>query len=83
MPDQVPLELNVIPVGNVPAVWEKVIASFSSSVAVTLVKFEADLSLSGKLPKEPLATLNTGLSFVDNKFDCSLDKPEGLVTLIP
>ena len=61
VPEKVPLELNVIPVGSVPDNFEKVILSPSTSVAVTVVKFEDALLLSAKVPSVPLATPNVGI----------------------
>ena len=60
VPEKVPSELNVIPVGKVPEILEKVIVSPSVSVAVTEVKLEDALSELAKVPSEPLATSNVG-----------------------
>ena len=60
VPDQVPLEFKVIPVGNVTAVLVKAIVSPSASVPVIVVRLDAALPVFAKVPKVPLATLNVG-----------------------
>ena len=83
MPEKVPFEFNVIPVGSEPEVTEKVTVSPSSSVAVIVVKFEPALSALVKVPKEPEATPNTGEASIFNaspKVPAKLEEP--LITLI-
>ena len=60
VPERVPLEFNVIPVGSVPDNLENVIVSPSASVAVIVVKLDDCLATSFKVPIEPLATLKLG-----------------------
>ena len=60
VPENVPLEFKVNPVGIEPEVTEKVTVSPSSSEAVMEVRFDPALSISLNVPKEPLATPNTG-----------------------
>ena len=81
LPEKVPLELKVIPLGREPDVIEKVIVSPSSSVAVTAVRLEAESPLD-RVPKEPAATPNSGAASILKAFDNSPDKLEDVfVTL--
>ena len=68
MPEKVPLELKVIPPGTEPDVIEKVILSPSSSVAVTVVRLEAEPPLT-RVPKLPAATPNAGAASILKAFD--------------
>jgi hypothetical protein len=64
VPENVPFELNVNPPGIDPEVTEKVMLSPSSSEAATVVKFDAALSKSNKVPSEPAATLKAGAASI-------------------
>ena len=81
LPEKVPLELKVIPLGTEPDVTEKVILSPSSSVAVTVVRLEAEPPLD-RVPKVPAATPNAGAASMLKAFANSPDKLEAVfVTL--
>ena len=81
LPEKVPLELRVIPLGREPDVTEKVILSPSSSVAVIVVRLEAEPPLT-RVPKVPAATPNAGAASILKAFANSPDKLEDVfVTL--
>ena len=64
VPENVPSEFKVNPEGIEPEVTEKVTVSPSSSEAVIEVKFDPALATSFNVPKEPLATPNTGAASI-------------------
>ena len=81
VPEKVPFEFNVIPVGSEPEVTENVIVSPSSSVAVIVVRFELALPVSVSVPTEPEATPNTGEASTLKASSNVLERPETLVSL--
>ena len=81
LPEKVPLELKVIPLGREPDVTEKEMLSPSSSVAVTVVRLEAEAPLT-RVPKVPAATPNAGAASILKASANSPDKLEDVfVTL--
>ena len=75
LPEKVPLEFKVIPLGREPDVTEKEILSPSSSVAVTVVIPEEAPPLT-RVPKVPAATPNAGAASILKASANSPDKLE-------
>ena len=81
VPEKVPLEFNVTPLGSEPLVTESV-GVLSSSENEIAVKFDVALPLSAKVPKEPDEVENTGVSLIANAFSNVVSKLERFVILI-
>jgi len=81
VPEKVPLEFNVTPLGSEPLVTESV-GVLSSSEKLIDVRFDDALPLSASVPKEPEAVANTGVSLIDNASASVAAKLELFIILI-